>query len=291
MVHEQFDLELWKSRFPLQKLIDADKFGRWKNTRADYVTAPGELALELQIRDAVQADRGPFSKIPTDAFVFGEGEPTKPFLTKIGGNPYLPQILDWPTTSKGEPMSFVGQLCFLDSLELVGKIPGDILLIFGRMMATREAQILYWEPEDNDSFKFIWVNTSDNMKLRSNPDNTWIFNPYYAAIHRDIDLLDPDPFSKNERGDSVLFPSILPTTKIGGKPFWAQDEANLPGRFIAMISDLKFQTNIPYPLLNREEPLLYLPYGSPEHRKIMGLESYLYLFLDEDTIHWTAQGS
>lgn len=290
MVHEKFDLGLWKSRFPLQKLIDEDKFGRWRNTRADYVTSPGELALELQIREVTQANRGPFPTVPTDVFVFGEGEPREFYLTKVGGQAYLPQGLAWPTTSKGEPMSFVAQLCFLDSTDLVRELPGDVLLIFGRTIQMTESKTLYWEPEDDDSFTFIWTRV-DELEKRNTPSDTWLFDPYYAALHRDVDLIDPDPFLKDGSGNLTLLPSILPTTKIGGKPFWAQDEADLPGRFIATLSTLNFKVNTPYPLLNRQEPLPTMKYSSPERAKLISLEAYLHLFLDSDTVYWTAQGS
>ena len=292
MVHNEFDLELWQSRFPLSKLIEEDKFDRWRNSRADFVTAPGELALELAIRDATQDERGPFPTLPTDVFVFGAGEPEVPYLTKVGGRPYLAADKPWARTSKGEMMSFVAQICFLDSRNLVGETPGDVLLIFGRTMPSRYYRILDWEPEDDDSFQFEWVNVSETDTLRAPPEGTWEFNPYYTEIHRTTDLLDPDPFIRNGRDELVLLPSVLPTTKISGAPFWAQDEQELPGRFLGMLSDFDFPTA--YPLLNREEPLKHAPYGSEQWieqwGKVPSLEAYLYLFLDGDEIHWTAQG-
>lgn len=291
MVHNKFDLELWQSRFPLHKLIEEDKFDRWRNSRADYVTAPGELALELALRDATQDERGPFPTLPTDAFVFGAGEPETPYLTKMGGKPFLANSTPWPQTTQGEDMSFVGQLCFLDSRDLVGDTPSDVLLIFGRTMRYNEYRLLDWEPEDDDSFQFIWVNVGDANSLRPSPEGTWEFNPYYAEIYRNADLLDPDPFIKNSRDELVILPSVLPTTKIGGAPFWAQDEADLPGHFLGMVSNLKFPFKVTHPLLNREKSLEYIPYFFEQNAKFPNLGAYLYLFLEDDEVHWTAQGS
>ena len=289
MVHGEFDLELWQSRFPLHKLVEESD--RWRNSRADYVTAPGELALELAIRDAAQNERGPFPTLPTDVFVFGTGEPEAPYLTKMGGRPYLADDVAWPHTDQGEATSFVAQLCFLDSRDLVGETPGDVLLIFGRTMPFNDYRLLNWEPEDGDSFQFLWASVGDADTLRAPPPGVWEFNPYYAAIHRSTDLLDPDPFTENDRGESILLPSVLPSTKIGGTPFWAQGEQALPGRFLGMVSTLKFPVDTPYPLLNDEKPRAYTSYGYGTLMKDPSLDAYLYLFLDGDTVHWTAQGS
>jgi Domain of unknown function (DUF1963) len=279
MVHEQFDLELWKSRFPLQKHIKDDKFGRWRNTRADYVTSPGELALELQIRDVTQAKRGPFKKAFTDVFVFGKGEPKKLYLTKIGGKPYLSEDVAWPEHEDGMPLSFVAQFCFSDSKDLLGKLPGDVLLIFG---STVDEENLEWEGDNPDSLTFIWTDIDEDIELHDIPEDASSFKPYYSHIFRSFDLLDPDPFTESD-GVRTLLPAVLPCTKIGGVPFWSQGKEKIPGKFIAMLSDLRIYDNkksLPSKKLSR----------SFQAAATLSTACYLYFFIHKGEIFWTPQG-
>jgi Domain of unknown function (DUF1963) len=280
MVHEQFDLGLWKSRFPLQKLIDNDTFGRWRNTRADYVTSPGELALELQIRDATQAKRGPFKKEATDVFVFGKGESKQLYLTKVGGKPYLSEDVAWPEDEDGMPLSFVAQFCFSDSKDLVGKLPGDVLLIFG---STVDEENLEWERGNADDLTFIWMDIDEDIEIQDIPEDAVSFKPYYSQIFRSFDLLDPDPFIE-VNGEFTLLPSILPCTKIGGVPFWAQEKEKLPGKPLCMLSDLSTydkKMNLPSKKLSR----------AFQGCATLSTTCYLYFFIHKGKVFWTAQGS
>ena len=59
-----------------------------------------------------------------------EGEPTDRHVTKIGGLPYRPAKMPWPTGQDGTPMSFLAQINFANSKDLVGELPGDVLLVF-----------------------------------------------------------------------------------------------------------------------------------------------------------------
>src|SRR5690606_20327664 len=68
-------------------------------------------------------------KVETDVFVFGRGEPARRDCTKVGGVPYWPSSRSWPVDSNGTQYHFLAQINFSDSLDLVGPVPADMLLI------------------------------------------------------------------------------------------------------------------------------------------------------------------
>ena len=69
---------------------------------------------------------------PADWFVWSTNPARHPFLTRLGGVPHREADLPWPVDDNGLPLVFVGQICFLDSFDIVEhKLPGDVLLIFG----------------------------------------------------------------------------------------------------------------------------------------------------------------
>ena len=45
----------------------------------------------------------------------------------FGGDPRLPADVEWPTINK-RPAVYLAQFCFRDSIDLVGDLPGDVLL-------------------------------------------------------------------------------------------------------------------------------------------------------------------
>ncbi len=58
------------------------------------------------------------------------GEPPKPWMTKFWGVPYRSRALPWPYFKNGYPIPFRAQLNFTDSKDVVGDLPGDLLLVF-----------------------------------------------------------------------------------------------------------------------------------------------------------------
>jgi hypothetical protein len=75
----------------------------------------------------------------------------RPWLTRIGGRPWRAKGKPWPTDPNGIPLVFLGQICFVDSKDLLPfNLPGDVALIFGTSMkgwvSISEGSALEWSP-------------------------------------------------------------------------------------------------------------------------------------------------
>ncbi|MCG3131095.1 MAG: hypothetical protein FLDDKLPJ_01871 [Phycisphaerae bacterium] len=152
-IHETFDVDVWKRRFPLDRLRaearafvenraredprdaaspDAiERHVRLMSPGGTHITSPGHLAEILQLQEEIAQRACPMGEgTPADIFVWGLGEPSHPAGTKIGGVPYWPAKEPWPTDDAGNAMTFLAQICFADSRDIVGYLPGDVLLLF-----------------------------------------------------------------------------------------------------------------------------------------------------------------
>ena len=75
---------------------------------------------------------GPWGRVSGARPIRSSSSPGAPecSVTKVAGLPYRAAGLPWPLTDDGRPMTFLAQFCFEESRDLVGKLPGDVLLIF-----------------------------------------------------------------------------------------------------------------------------------------------------------------
>jgi hypothetical protein len=140
MINYKFDLDTWLPLFPLRPEFSDVYYG------GRAVTSPADICNNEHLRKAIrdQVDWG--RAVPVDIFVFAEGEPPDPFVTKIGGVPYRPSAKAWPVLSDGQLMTFVGQICFADSFDLTGELPGAVLLVFsGATLELGYDQAFEWE--------------------------------------------------------------------------------------------------------------------------------------------------
>ncbi|MFG0292725.1 MAG: DUF1963 domain-containing protein [Phycisphaerales bacterium JB050] len=140
--HPRFDFDYWAKHFP----VDTSKASKRKPV---YRTKDGELVdlrevnspIELAESEQVRWDLARRLRLrgkPADIFVFREGEPPSPYLTKFGGRPYWPVGRPVPLDESGNPMRFIGQLCFLDSLDIIDlELPGEVLVIFDSWAPTQ----------------------------------------------------------------------------------------------------------------------------------------------------------
>jgi hypothetical protein len=119
----EFHLEDWLPRFPLR-----ERYGRYSG---DDITSPCDICnIEWLRRGMVdQYDWG--RPVPVDVFVMSKGEPENRYATKIGGLPYRPRDLLWPCAPSGRPLAMIAQFNFTNSTDIIGKLPGDLLLVFG----------------------------------------------------------------------------------------------------------------------------------------------------------------
>jgi hypothetical protein len=58
-------------------------------------------------------------EIQADYFIWRHSGPDFDFLTKRGGLPYVESSFAWPFAN-GNPLVFLGQVCFCDSLDIIG---------------------------------------------------------------------------------------------------------------------------------------------------------------------------
>src|SRR5262245_32788489 len=138
MAHQKFDIERWKGLFPLEKLrkeakefvealrteepdryesaSDVEAHIKLMSPNGEIITSPRHLAVVEQLRTECLGSKY-LPEVPTDVFVFARGEPANRSVTKIGGLPFWPKERSWPTGKSGQPMSFVAQFCFADSMD------------------------------------------------------------------------------------------------------------------------------------------------------------------------------
>lgn len=292
------DLDRWISLFPLEKEPDygANGFG----VRGHAFS----LAYLEQCRPSVAARIDPGPTVPTDVFVFGLGEPGRRDVTKVGGLPYRPADRPWPQTPDGELMTFLVQYRFSESKDIVGDLPGDILLVF-----LPGDDIDYDDPQE--SFRFEWYPLGlGNLVSRAMlPEPAWTFVKCYGVRHRTVDYVE----NRLKGNLTQIFPaaasSIYPIelaeqqfcrihgTKIGGLPLmlysaeeWPERGLALPGRFLCSLTDVYPLPETPHPWVNVPEPMgLYEPLADEAHLVLRDGFTLNFSIDDEDSVHWSIQ--
>jgi hypothetical protein len=221
------------------------------------------------------------SGVLTDVFVFCQGDPLDRAVTKIGGLPYRSAKKEWPLDEDHAPLTFVAQICFSDSLDLVGNLPGDVLLIFARRVS------VYQERSDALRFEWTQIGEPELVETAALPNTDWQLVPCYGEIYRTCDF--PDAGNAFRRYSTSYLLNILEGTKIGGLPRWIQPPPSLQGRFLAAVGSIDVQpyAKRSYPLINVFEPISAL---DDQYYLMWGDVGTLYLFLSDDgQINWTCQ--
>ena len=170
-------------------------------------------------------------------------------------------------------MTFVAQFCFADSQDIVGRLPGDVLLLF----AAKEDLCLDVE---QGLLRFEWMRLGelDLVRAEDVPASPWTSRttPYYGALHRSRDYPGAEgQFSQFNAPERV---AILSGTKIGGVPRWIQIEEGVKERFLCALTATPAVTNRPYPYVNDPAPLQRAS-DDERLRPLWGAASVLNLFL------------
>lgn len=203
----------------------------------------------------------PRKPLPTDVFVWARGEAPDRRFTKIGGVPFLPRGTAWPLF-RGQPMTFLAQFAFHDSRDLVGKLPGDLLLVF----AADEDALIY-----ENRLVSLWVRDRRRpIDPSACPLPAWRFFRGWGVRHRTWDA--PELFERAYGVSDVLEQydkprawseyvwraPVLQATKIGGAPWDAQTnypEAPRGRRFLCQLSTMHVSNREPWPCVNiRRKP-------------------------------------
>ncbi len=150
----------------------------------------------------------PENAVPCDIFNFSHGETTDRTMTKLGGAPYWPAARPWPKSWRGKPLSFLGQINFCDSKDIVGDLPGEILAMFVNAQ---------------DNVTSFWLSPTDEPLIAQDdiPPNQRTFGPRYGVIHRTYDI--PGKSLAEEVGVNSKVESFLFDLKLCGLPWGHTD--------------------------------------------------------------------
>lgn len=194
--------------------------------------------------------------VPCDFFVWGAGEPPDRRLTRVGGVPWLPKRVKWPRIGDVVP-SFLCQFDFRDSFDLVGELPGDLLLVF----VADKNSALYG---DVDRMRFLWVSAAETDVIEETdiPQATHPFDfvQTWGVRHRTAD--HPKCWDraykipKNAGSGRLYSLPVLWGTKIGGVPYNSQDNLRAaPADYLCQLVSIQPSSETPWPWADRESPL------------------------------------
>jgi hypothetical protein len=223
------------------------------------ITSPFDIIVceELRRQAATNQDLGPTKS--ADIFVFALGEAPCRAVTKIGGLPYRPASVAWPRGQTGKPYTFLCQFRFSESHDLVGPLPGEMLLVF------RRDPDLY---PDDGGFFFEWfpLGLDDLVGPSALPEPGWSFVTCHGFRHRTHDYLSARALTELQRvvpreADHAFASRALRRLegmKIGGAPMYAPNERPRKMskfRFLCQLSTVSPVFELPLPWVNRLDPI------------------------------------
>lgn len=242
--HAVLDLAFWHGECPLGDERD----------RIHFVNGPGDIARAEEAR-ALAKKFGPLGQaVPVDMFVWAEGENgASPWLTHLGGVPWREQDRPWPLDHEKKPLTFLGQICLVDSHDLLAvpanELPGEVLLFFG------EYDSLGYFGTDDPHIEWSPLTLKNPVKRYSAPRRSLLPFAYQGVRHRTVQYRDHevfDPaFAKAGFKHGGWGTASVQATMIGaysslpqGWPFDPGDER----RLIACLSSFYFRRR--WPLCN-----------------------------------------
>ena len=229
--HKEFNLGKWSKKLAEVQLDDVFGFSS--------IVSPIHLLAHLKNVE-IAASYSEEAGVETDVFVFGKGSPKLPFLTKLGGIPYRPANKPWPIGHHGEHVNFYGQICFMDSFDIVPKMKplGDILLIFHEFYHTGP----YFE----------WQKFELKEKLATKETSQGTIMPeYFGERYRTVDYAWAE--RKDVSGEIHSANAIAQGLKIGG--VCPQNQQDHEGKITGGFTSFAPKSDIIYPFVNVKEPL------------------------------------
>lgn len=256
--HPEFDLPAAKKAYAKVK----------EELCGEQITSPYDLYSVERLRDEHHLRQG--LAFATDVFVFGKGPPPDGRLTKVSGLPFWPQSRKWPAAEDGSPCQFLAQFCFLDSGDLAGQLPGDILLLF---VPQNEGEWI-WEL---DQVRFEWLPANSGRLIDQLPKGVAPYSQseWYGVIHRTHDYPGMMEQARKLEVDQPYNLPVINGSKIGGIPHAIQSKANyaidpttgrpvqLPDkkgkrptqRFLCQLSSIQAAPEVAHPWTNRKKAL------------------------------------
>jgi hypothetical protein len=233
----------WEKLFPL----DAYYLARGNRPSASSVVSPCNLAYNLQLRAEHQAGIYGYASLPTDIFIFGVGDAARRDVTKINGLPYRPSGMRWPHTRDGKPFTFLAQFRFRESWDILGPLPGDILLAFVK----DELPV----SDDPEAFYFEWhsadLDPATLVQASETPPPGWPFFKGFGVRHRTVDFPNTQPVFADIPSRHLL--TTLKGTKIGGVSCNQNIETSVTGQFLCSLGSICCSFDTPYPWVNHPD--------------------------------------
>jgi len=293
MVHDVFDLDYWEELF-LRQAIHRLSEEELRQLRLD-MTSPFHLVINERLRERAGIAAHSQQAIATDIFIFAEGEPLRREVTKVGGLPYLPIGRPWPKAKSGQFLTFIAQFCFADSQDIIGSLPGGVLLIFVESDESGPTYVPTVELLHQISFEWVSIGDLPLVTAEMIHETAWQPFPCYGVIYQTYDYPDLDASAYPDVAKNI--PTINSATKIGGIPAWIQNAEDLPGRFLCELNSTLPEQIMAYPFI--EPTPLNEAWQKQQRMKSRSLDflqwgdiGTLYLFLDsEEQIHWTIQST
>jgi hypothetical protein len=300
-LHAEFDVSKWK-----ELLGDAEC--------EDLETVFSDSPISIVAIEDVRASLLPLltrnAAVPVDRFVLAKGEPEARFLTKFNGPPYRPAGLEWPHDRTGRPLTFLGQLCFADSADHIGRLPGEVLLIFVRTMRTLIDEVVpFVDPYDDENcLVFEWhpINIGRLIEPDKVAPPPFVFPTAHGVRFRTVDYSgggeNIQSFAESHFGDRLprhpfrrqaIVRAVLrqPSFKIGGLPFsYAEPEGAIEDRFLGAIGDISLSSGVRFPWANDSRPLSLNESTDPENFLLFRDGCCINLYLRGDgSVRWTAE--
>lgn len=171
-------------------------------------------------------------------------------------------------------LRFMAQFNFSDSKDIVGELPGDVLLLFGR------------EPSESryiDYYEWHSLGLTNLVEPQDVPTEGYCDSSEqvvcYGERYRTCDYPDVNDLENTEEWTFCRSPFRLKTTRIGGVPYRPQDNAdpNMPGKLLCVLDGFQVLSRHPWPMLNLEDSGEY----KGEHSYI-DCSGSLYIYIAED---------
>jgi hypothetical protein len=203
--HELFDYLYWS------RLIQDHNM-----RRGCIVSGPGDLCSIERSRELVFREYDFGLAVPVDLFLWKAGTPPKPYLTKCGGIPHRPKDEPWPVGRDGGQLTFVAQICFLDSMSIIPlSLPGDVMLVFLRDKDSfsRQADVhVEWWP----------AAIADVMNAEDLPEPSFHVPCLTGLLHRTYDFPEAESIFEYAGFDAAPLIATTQGTKIGTETFYIQ---------------------------------------------------------------------
>ncbi len=239
--HETIDVAHWRSIFPYESLIEKNCPRQFTTTppgspldlwlpSGTIVSTPKGLMQIIQVRESVSKNVPLVETSKSDVFIWASGEPKKPFLTKIGGIPFRPKGMPWPS-ALGKKYSFLFQVYFGDSNDLIDrKLPADVMVVFGNGEE-------FFAGNDSD-LRIEWFHSTKNFPVMSASElpKPEFYIPTLHGVYCRIPEFsgDTEKFESNGRNEAYLL-SVCQATKIGKEPFWIQGDSSENGESVFFV--------------------------------------------------------